>query len=209
MERDLKMLMQRVQRLGPTEHREIYNIITKNNIGYMQNKNGIFVDLTTIPPETLQEIQMFVNYSFDNTLHLDDYNNRLVECKLNQNYERLPRFNIGYMDKPNQTIVDTVCTTPIDPNESQYKSPLLMDVTNDNRVNIKHVSSEKINSMAENAIPNKVVAMTSISFPLLNSVTKRMTCSKFNQAKKKFAKKKNPKTDFGTTLIRVEEYESF
>lgn len=178
----MNSLMQHVQRLGPTEHREIFNIISRYDIiRYMQNNNGIFVDLTTIPDDVMQDIQKFVDYCYHNNGHLDEYNNRLVECKINQNYERLPSLTD---DKPTSDNGDVLTSDPIFTDEQALT---------------REASSENYTAEEEDA------RLRSSQFGFLSSVTKRMTSSKFNQAKKKFVKKKIPKMEMVGSLI-AEEY---
>lgn len=79
--RDRQILTQRIGELGPTEHMEIYGIISKNNIDHTRNKNGVFVNMTTLPNEVVHTIHQFVSFCHDNKLVLDEYDKRLNECK--------------------------------------------------------------------------------------------------------------------------------
>jgi hypothetical protein len=80
--------MQRTQELGPTEHEEIFKILRSHNIDHTQNNNGVFVNLNRVPDATIHEVQRFVDFCFDNKQDLDEYDKRLNECKLSQNYDR-------------------------------------------------------------------------------------------------------------------------
>lgn len=84
-----RLLAQRIGDLGPTEHHEIYKIICNNNIEHTQNSNGVFVNLTTIDDATVDRICKFVDFCHTNKQHLDEYDKRLNECKLSQNFNRI------------------------------------------------------------------------------------------------------------------------
>jgi hypothetical protein len=80
--RERQLLMQRVQELGSTEHEEIYNIIQKHGVGFMENNNGLFVNLSSVSDEVLRKIQEFVAFCMANKSSLDEYDKNLNECKL-------------------------------------------------------------------------------------------------------------------------------
>lgn len=89
----LDILLQRVALLGQTEHQEILNILScSGHISTTRNNNGVFIDLGTVPESLLEEIRLFVDYCHHNKKHIDDYNNRLVECRLSQDFDRLPMY---------------------------------------------------------------------------------------------------------------------
>jgi hypothetical protein len=89
----LDILLQRVACLGQTEHQEILNILAcSGGISSTRNSNGVFIDLGTVPESLLEEIRTFVDYCHHNKKHIDDYNNRLVECRISQDFDRLPSY---------------------------------------------------------------------------------------------------------------------
>ncbi len=79
--RDRQILSQRISELGPTEHNEIFSIINQHAIEYTRNKNGVFVNMTTMTNEVIHTINQFVCFCHDNKLNLDEYDKRLNECK--------------------------------------------------------------------------------------------------------------------------------
>ena len=87
--RQRKMLMRRTQELGPTEHEEIFKILTTHGVDHSQNNNGVFVNLTRVPDVVLDEINVFVDFCFENKHQLDEYDKRLNEYKINHNYTGL------------------------------------------------------------------------------------------------------------------------
>ena len=81
--RDRKLLMQRIQELGPTEHAEIFKMLSDQGVEYTQNSNGIFVNLSGVPSALLGELSTFVSFCIDNNHSLNEYDKRLSECKIN------------------------------------------------------------------------------------------------------------------------------
>ena len=85
--RDRKLLMQRIQELGATEHEEIFKMFQARDVEYTRNSNGIFVNLTAVPDDLVRQMRRFVDFCMENKSSLDEYDKRLNECKYNQNYE--------------------------------------------------------------------------------------------------------------------------
>lgn len=83
--RERKLLMQRIQELGSTEHAEIFKMLSASGIDYSQNNNGVFVNLSAVPPSVLREINTFVSFCIDNNHNLIEYDKRMSECKMNTN----------------------------------------------------------------------------------------------------------------------------
>ena len=77
-----KLLCERIQQLGKTEHDEIYKKISDNGIEYTQNKNGVFINLSSVSDEVLKEVNEFVQFCMNNKTELDAYENYIHECKL-------------------------------------------------------------------------------------------------------------------------------
>lgn len=85
--------LKQVADLSATEHIEIFNILKHcPTTRYMQNANGTFVDMASIPQDVMGSITRFVEYCHQNKGMMDDYNNRLAECRLNQDFDRLPKY---------------------------------------------------------------------------------------------------------------------
>lgn len=50
------------------------------------NKNGTFVNFSTIDDAVVQEVSKFTDFCLSNKLELDDYEKRMSECKINNDY---------------------------------------------------------------------------------------------------------------------------
>lgn len=88
--RNRKLLMQRIQELGVTEHEEIFKLLSERNIEYTRNNNGIFINLSTIPSNVMHELSNFVTYFVDNNQILNKYDKMLCEINSNDASTLLP-----------------------------------------------------------------------------------------------------------------------
>ncbi len=84
-----KQLLGRINNLSSTEHEEIFNLIRRHNLGYTQNKNGIFFNLSTLPDGVIEEIGKLVDYCASQKKELDAYDIRINECKINSSVQRI------------------------------------------------------------------------------------------------------------------------
>jgi hypothetical protein len=108
--RDRKLLSHRISELGETEHQGIFNILSRNDISHTRNRNGVFVNLSTIPDDVLAQISAFVMFCMDNKVDLDEYEKRMNECKIRQDYHVV----VGRVDPPpnviNEGTIDPIGT---------------------------------------------------------------------------------------------------
>lgn len=68
---------------------EIYRIIQSFNTTYSENNNGTFFNLTTLPEEAFEQIDKFVDFCFENKTELDEYDQKLNECKYRNNINNM------------------------------------------------------------------------------------------------------------------------
>jgi hypothetical protein len=106
MIREKKSLMEKITRLGPTEHEEIFKIFQKHQINFTENKNGIFVNLKNINDDIVKEINNFVDYCFENKPDLDEYDQKINECKYRNNINNM-------LQRSSSTILHSSIREPI------------------------------------------------------------------------------------------------
>lgn len=101
-----KQLFEKINSLSKTEHDEIYKILKNYNIAnenetikFSKNKNGIFFNLSDVPDELYNELDSFVAYCITNKKDLDDYDKKINECKINNNYNNIIHINFDTMPK--------------------------------------------------------------------------------------------------------------
>ena len=84
-----KILFEKINNLSTTEHEEIYKMISNYNVEFTQNKNGIFFNISNVDDRLIEEINKFVFYCMGNKTILDEYDKKLNECKINNNFETI------------------------------------------------------------------------------------------------------------------------
>ena len=63
---NLKELRKAIDSLTNDEKHEVFKIIKKDNCNYTQNNNGVFINMNTLPSETLEDIKKLIEYSKHN-----------------------------------------------------------------------------------------------------------------------------------------------
>ena len=83
----LKELQKRIMNLQENEYYEVLKIIIKHNYNYSENKNGIFINMTKLSQEIINDIEKLLEFSGKNKIILNNDNvlrNNLIE-NLNKN----------------------------------------------------------------------------------------------------------------------------
>lgn len=101
-----KVLMDKISGLGSTEHAEIFRILKKHNIPHTQNKNGIFVNITSVSNDVIKELSDFVAFCAHNNKELEEYDKRLNQCKLYQNLDCMASSSTSQVLPPQPTTFD-------------------------------------------------------------------------------------------------------
>lgn len=100
-----KQLFEKINTLSKTEHEEIYKIVKKNNdITFSKNKNGIFFNLSDINDSMYEDLDNFVTYCINNKKNLDDYDKKINECKINNNYNNIIHINLDTLPQEHALI---------------------------------------------------------------------------------------------------------
>ncbi len=162
-----KILFEKINKLSKTEHEEIYKILVKHNssdkensICFTRNKNGVFFNLSGINDILYEQLDNFVNYCISNQKNLDDYDKKINECKINNNYTNIIHINFETLPKEHSEIKKMNA-------ETQDWNAILTDAK----------SIQRISTYVEKLMTDK------------EKVGKKKVNIKFNVAKKKFAKK--------------------
>lgn len=84
-----KHLRDNINKLSSTEHDEIFKMLLDCEINFTTNKNGTFFDMANINQLTFEKIEQFVDFCLCNKKNLDDYDQKIKECKINNNFDKL------------------------------------------------------------------------------------------------------------------------
>ena len=61
-----KKLSEKIEQLGSIEHGEIFRKLKTRNLGFTQNSNGIFFDITDVPNDVINDLVSFVDHCIEN-----------------------------------------------------------------------------------------------------------------------------------------------
>jgi hypothetical protein len=147
-----------------TEHEEIFKIIRDKNsdLNYSKNKNGVFLNLSSLSDETIHDVNNFVTYCINNKKELDDYDKKINECKINNS------LNLSSYDGSGNDNCDT----------DGINDPEMNDKTQDwNSLVPDSKSIQKISQFIEKLMTDH------------DKIGKKKVNQKFSNAKKKYSKK--------------------
>lgn len=83
---NLKELKNKIMQLQENEYYEILKIIIKNNFNYSENKNGVFINMTKLSPQIIEELEKMVVFCENNKIRLN--NDSKVRNNLLQNFNK-------------------------------------------------------------------------------------------------------------------------
>lgn len=141
-----KQLRDKISRLSFTEHEEIFKILEEHNINFTQNKNGTFFDISIIPEEAFIILDNFVNFCISNKHDLDEYDKKINECKLNNNYDKLQKTSTSLCNVINSEEVDD-WQEILNENKNNDKVMAFVNILeNTDRLSIKKTNTKFLNT---------------------------------------------------------------
>lgn len=184
--RHRKSLIDRISLLSDTEHNEIFKLLREHNIPFTQNRNGVFLNFKNVPDDIVEVIDQFVTFCYANKKDLDEYDKRLIECKLNNNVMLIQ----------NNNLPSTVST---------HLDEVLQELSD-----IKH-DQKWIESIKESKDLQKLETMIDLLEGSLQKVHKKKNCNmRYANAKKKFARRviaQDKKSDGDVfSVLTLDEY---
>ena len=177
-----RSILEKINSLSSTEHEEILKIVKRHGISFSQNKNGIFFNLSNLDYQILYEIDMFVTYCISNKKELDEYDKIINECKLSNRID-------GVMPAISTSLGEM---SRLSGRESE-KEGAIESRASWNKYKVDAATIEKFVRFAEKVASDKE-----------KGCKKKMNV-KFNNAKKRFAKKSERKIDPDMKDVLMEE----
>jgi hypothetical protein len=74
-----KKLFEEIKQFNRTEQEELYRILKKNGEEVSENRNGIFFDLMSLKPETVANVQEWVDFCRKNNSEFKSREDELIE----------------------------------------------------------------------------------------------------------------------------------
>ena len=76
---DLKQMKDRVEALNQHHQIQILKIITQDNVGMTENKNGSFINLTNVDDAVISKINNYLSYVDEQETQLNEVENQKTE----------------------------------------------------------------------------------------------------------------------------------
>lgn len=159
MNRNKRLLINRIEKLGSIEHDEIFKIIKKSDVGFTQNSNGVFLNFSSLQDNIVQEIETFVTYCEQNQKELDDYDKKISNVKMNNinNVTLNSGDNLENVLNDKQELDDKRWKTEVENNE-KVKVFVNMLETNLEKIHKKNNNAKFVNAkkrLGKRLIPDK------------------------------------------------------
>jgi tRNA U34 5-carboxymethylaminomethyl modifying enzyme MnmG/GidA len=68
-----------IEKLNPSYHKFIFNIFKKHNIEYSENKNGIFINLSEVDNNVINEVNTYLLYLNKQEQQINKIENQKIE----------------------------------------------------------------------------------------------------------------------------------
>jgi hypothetical protein len=171
--------MQRTSALGPTEHQEMFRMLQRHGVQFTKNSNGVFVNLSHVDDAVIAELQAFVDFCLDNKTSLDEYDKRINACKLSHNYDSLVAPSSS-SSEPTSADAATASELPASSNSV------------DDGMALRHEAVPPEPAEVVAVVPARGVVPEPSMFapPTDPNASKRAANTKFNLAKKKYARRR-------------------
>lgn len=127
-----RQIQSEIERLSDENvHIEIYKLLLRNNVkGMTNNRNGVFINLKSVPDNTLWKLRQCLDYwsDSDNIMRKEENKRRKLQQKMNKRYNSK---HIGEkdVDCPTTNLLDHLAGTAV--GDSEY---LTIDPDNDSFV---------------------------------------------------------------------------
>lgn len=183
-----KNLVHKILKLSDEEHIQIFQMLDKHNIPYTLNCNGIFVSLSSIPVECINEIKTYVD--------------KCIKTVLDREYEERHRLSQSKQKQLNNT-------NPLrhEPEKGQTHVPC-MNSSVKSKVNLQK-DWDTLVGKGNDANKNVMTFMQHFNVSLEN-IHKNKANTKYNNAKKRLARQIVSDKKFDPDLANVltqEEYQ--
>jgi hypothetical protein len=81
-EHELESMKTLIESLSKTQHIEILNILRKNSaVKINENRNGVYINMSYLPLETVEEITKYLDYIKDQERNLEQFEMKKEEFK--------------------------------------------------------------------------------------------------------------------------------
>jgi hypothetical protein len=79
----LEQMKDQIDKLDPNEHKQIYNIMKKNELNVTKTQNGVLVSADTLSNDVLTEVERYILFCIDQRKRMEE------DMKTRKVYERM------------------------------------------------------------------------------------------------------------------------
>ena len=197
--RSRKALVEKIKALGQTEHDELLRILKSHDVPYTQNSNGVFINISAVSDAAIGQLDDFVKFCMSNMQELDDYDKRLNECKQNAtgiiSSMSYAEDVLNGSDGPDAADENNI--NSMNNEMSNIDKQAAADCQVDDWEGFIEKYSDDVDRVR--AFSRSISAYKGSFTSSVSTMAKKKVCTKFNTAKKKYAKKQTTDTSAPAT----------
>ena len=72
----LKFIRDKIEKLDKNNHIDILRLLVKNDVFINENKNGVFINLTDLSNDIINDMEKYINYVSEQKIDLDYIENQ-------------------------------------------------------------------------------------------------------------------------------------
>ena len=78
---DLENIKNEIESMNKTKQLEVLTILKDNSVNISENKNGCFINLTTLNIEIIDKLKNFIKYSSNQEEQLNNFEKKILDVK--------------------------------------------------------------------------------------------------------------------------------
>lgn len=196
-----KQIMTKISLLSETAHKEIFKILKATNIPFTQNSNGMFFNFSLVDDATVKQIDDFVEFCLKNESQLDEYDQKLNECKISKNY------SVMFPKLTNNADGESIDGDTASQQVNKPISRNLTDVINEQSKKAPKNDWQKL--LQETKTTEKLTSFVNMLEDNLEKIVKKRVNTKYINAKKKYSRRVAVDKKFdgdGSNVLITENY---
>ena len=130
-----KNLIEISKNLSNLEYLEIFNIIKENNCSYSENKNGVFINLSSVSEEIIDSIFDFINFIKHKKEDLKKYEEIVDDLTIKNNTNNIKE--VKEFDNQNNNYENNISSDEEEVDTSKYLDLSSDDETKVNKIILK------------------------------------------------------------------------
>lgn len=85
-----RRLIERISGFSSTEQHEIFKMLVRHGVPYTANRNGVFFNMSDVPPDVVMDMESVVDFYSKNKAALDELEQRITEYRHSKEEARTP-----------------------------------------------------------------------------------------------------------------------